>query len=208
MEHMDRKPAANIDPIKETPYLKKTSYLGKRLRQAESELPVDMRPIHQISYISRNPFDTETLTENPVVTELNVIGQGRPRAIESGTHTQSIIGGRNGIIQSNVITHLITDHSQMSLKGDYFLFDKNEASTIMLTPFVEAFLTRNQHICTTSIVGASRLNHSRIFSSGMHEDILGGDNVRSTVRSDVRIADKLDTTAEAFTTNKRNTASS
>ena len=205
---MDSNPAAKIDPIKETPSLNTTSYRGKRLRQAESELPVDMRPVHQLSSISRNPFSTETLTEIPVVTELNLIGQGRPQAIESGTHTQSIIDGRNGIIQSNVITHLITDHSQMSLKGDYFPFDEKEASTLMFTPFVEAFLTRNRHICTTGIVGASMPNHSRIFSSGMHEDILSGNTFRRTVRSDVRIADKLDTTVEAFTTDKRNTASS
>ena len=58
MENMDRKPAAKIDPIKETPYLNTTSYLGKILCQAESELPVDMRPIHQLSSISRNPFST------------------------------------------------------------------------------------------------------------------------------------------------------
>ena len=82
----------------------------------------------------------------------------------------------------------------MSLKGDYFLFDKKEAPTLVLTPFVEAFLTRNRHICTTSIFGARRPNHSQIFSPGMHEDILGGDNVRSNVRNDVQIADKLDTT--------------
>ena len=72
---MDRKPAANIDPIKDTPSLNTASYLGKRLRQSESEIPVDMRPIHQLSSISRNPFITETLTESPVVTELNVIGK-------------------------------------------------------------------------------------------------------------------------------------
>ena len=49
MENMDRNPAAKIDPIKDTPSLKEpitTSYLGKRLCQADSELPVDMRPIH------------------------------------------------------------------------------------------------------------------------------------------------------------------
>ena len=53
---MDRKPSAKIDPIKDTPYLKETittSYPGKILRQAESELPVDMRPIHQLSSIVR-----------------------------------------------------------------------------------------------------------------------------------------------------------
>ena len=71
MENMYRKPAANIDPIKDTPSLKELItefYLGKRLCQSESEPPVDMRPIHQLSSISKNPFNTETLTENPVVT--------------------------------------------------------------------------------------------------------------------------------------------
>ena len=117
---MDRKPAAKIDSIKDTPSLKEPitkSYLGKILRQAESELPVDMRPIHKLSSISKNPFNTETFTKNPVVTELNVIGHG-------GTHTQSIVDGRKGIIHGDVITQLITDHSQMSLKGNYFPFDK------------------------------------------------------------------------------------
>ena len=94
----------------------------------------------------------------------------------------------------------------MSLKGDSFLFDKEETSTLMLTSFVEAFLTRTRNICTTRIVGARRPNHSRIFPPGMHADISGGDNVLSTVRNDVQIADKLDTTVEAFATDKRNTA--
>ena len=63
MENMDRKPAANNDPIKDTPSLKEPitkSYLGKRLCQAKNELPVDMRPIHQLSSITENPFNTET----------------------------------------------------------------------------------------------------------------------------------------------------
>ena len=102
MEHVDRKPAAKNDPIKDTPYLKEPitkSYLGKILRQAESVLPVDMRLIHQLSSMTENPFNTETLTENPVVTELNVIGQGGSWAVIEGTHTQSIIDGRKGIIK-------------------------------------------------------------------------------------------------------------
>ena len=60
MENMDRKPASKEDPIKDTPSLKEPitkSYLGKRLLQSESE-PVDMRPIHQLSSITDNPFDT------------------------------------------------------------------------------------------------------------------------------------------------------
>ena len=68
MENMDRKPAAKIDTIKDNPSLNTSSYLGKRLRQSESELPVHMRPIHQLSSIIRNTFSTEILTEIPVVT--------------------------------------------------------------------------------------------------------------------------------------------
>ena len=41
----------------------------------------------------------------------------------------------------------------------------------------------------------------------MHKDISGRDNVRSTVRNDVRIADKLDATVEGFTADEQNTAS-
>ena len=95
----------------------------------------------------------------------------------------------------------------MSLKCDSFPFDKKEAPTLVLASFVEAFLTRNRHICKTSIVGARRPNHSRIFSTGMHEDISGGDNVQSTVRNDIRIADKLDTTADGLITDEQNTKS-
>ena len=42
----------------------------------------------------------------------------------------------------------------------------------------------------------------------MHKDISGRDDVWSTVRNDVREADKLDTTVNRPTANERNTASS
>ena len=78
----------------------------------------------------------------------------------------------------------------------------------MLTSLIEALLVRNRNIGTTSILGASRTNQSRILSPGMHEDISGRDNVRSTVRNDVHKSDKLDTTVDGPTTDERNTASS
>ena len=114
MENMDKKPAARKDPIKDTPSFKSPiikAYLGKILRQSESEptymIPVDMRPVvTEFLAITDNPFDTETLTENPIVTELNVIGQVGYRVVIGGTHTQSIIDGRKGIIHSDVITKL------------------------------------------------------------------------------------------------------
>ena len=176
MGNMDKNPAARKDPIKDTPYLKAPitkSYLGKRLSQSESEptdmIPVYMRPISQLSSITDNPFDIETLTENPTVTELNVIGQRGSRAVIGVSHTQSIIEGRKDIIHGDVITHMITNPRKMSLKGDSFPFDKEQAQTLMLTSFVEAFLERNRNIRTTSILGARRPNHSWIIAPGMHK---------------------------------------
>ena len=78
----------------------------------------------------------------------------------------------------------------------------------MLTSLLEALLARNRNIRTTSILGASRTNQSRIFAPGMHEDISSRDNFLSTVRNDVREADKLDTTIDGHTTDERTTASS
>ena len=174
---MDRKPAAKIDPIK-------TFHLGKRLREPESEPPVDMRPIHQLSAISKNPFSTEAFIEAlkiPVVTELNLMGQGNPWTTKSGIHNQSIIDGRSEIIQSDIMTHLVTDHSLMPLKSNSLPFHKKKAPTLMFTPFIEAFLTRNGHIRTSGIIRTSRPDHSRIIFPGMNEDILSGNNVTNTV---------------------------
>ena len=141
-----------------------------------------MRPvITELLAITKNPFNTELLTENLIVTELNVIGQGESRAVIGGTHTQSTIEGRKDIIHGDVITHMITNPRQISLKGDYFPFNKEQAQTLMLTSLLEALLARNLNIGTTSILGARQTNHSRIFAPGMHEDISGRDNVGITV---------------------------
>ena len=136
-----------------------------------------------------------------------MIGQGGLRAIIGGTHTQSIIEGREDIIHVDVITHMITNSSQVSLKSDSFPFDQEQAQTLMVTSLIEALLASNGNIGTASIFGTSRTNQSRIFAPGMHEDISGRDDVRNTVRNEVREADKLDTTVDGPTTNERNTAS-
>ena len=95
---LDKKPAARQDPIKDNPTLKAPitgSHLGKRLRQSESR-PTTMNPV-----------------VNTVVTELNFIGQGGPRAIRGGTHTQSIIEGRENIVYADFITHIMTNPTQV-----------------------------------------------------------------------------------------------
>ena len=56
MENMNKKPTARKDPIKDTPSLKAPiikSYLGKRLRQSESE-PTDIIPVGMIPQCQTN----------------------------------------------------------------------------------------------------------------------------------------------------------
>ena len=111
-------------------------------------------------------------------------------------------------IHGDVITHMITNPSQVSLKSDSFQFDTEQAQTLMVTSLIEVLLASNGNIHSTSILGASRNNQSRIFDPGMHGDISGRDYVRSTVRNDVREADKIGTTVDGPMTDERNTASS
>ena len=114
-------PAARKYPIKDIQTLKEPirgSHLGKRLRHSESG-STDM---------------------DPVVTEFGFIGQGGPRAISGGTHTQSIIQGRENIVNSDVITHMLTKPTQVLLKSNSFSFYPLQAKTPMVTSLVESFL--------------------------------------------------------------------
>ena len=93
---------------------------------------------------------------DPIVTEFDFIGQGGPRAISRGTHTQSIIQGGGNIVYGDFITHMLTNTDQMLLESDYFLFDPLQAKTLMVASLVESFLTSNGNVRSASIIGASR----------------------------------------------------
>ena len=165
-----KKPALRKEPIKETQTLKEPirgSHLGKRVCHSESG-STDM---------------------DPVVTEFDFIGQGRPRAISGGTHTQSIIQGRENIVHSDVITHMLTNPDQVLLESGSFLFDSHQAKTLMITSFVKYFLASNRNVRPASIIEAIRPDQSRIFAPGMKEDVSRRDDVRSTVQNDVGKAD-------------------
>ena len=135
---MDSKPTARIDPMK-------TSHLS-------------------------NPFNKDAFLETldlPVIAELNLMGQGTPRSIKSGIPTQTIVDRTAPEVQSDIMTHLVTDLNQMSLKSTSFPFHKTKSSTFMFALFLEAFLTGNRHVRTTCIVGTCRDDHSRIISPRM-----------------------------------------
>ena len=76
----------------------------------------------------------------------------------------------------------------------------------MVAPLDEPFLASDGNIRSEIIIGASRLDQSSIIDPGMNEDILSRDDVRSTVRSDVGEADKLDTAVQQFLSDKWNAA--
>ena len=105
------------------------------------------------------------------------------------------------------MTNLVSQVNSMSLKSTSFLFNKAKPTTLMFTRFLEAFLTGDRNIRTSRIIGTGWTNHSRILSPRMHEDISRRQNLTTTVRGDVRVIEKLNTTVDGLTANKRNTES-
>ena len=97
---------------------------------------------------------------DPVVTELDFIGQGIPRAISGGTHNQSIIQGRENIVHSDVITHMLTNPGQVSLESDSFPFDPLQVNTLMVASLVGSFLASNGNVRSESIIGPTCSNYT------------------------------------------------
>ena len=130
------------------------------------------------------------------------------RLLAGEASPKALFRGGGGIIFSNVITHVLTNSSEMTLKSDSFAFDPLKAQTLVIAPLTEPFLTSDRDVRTTSVIGASRPNHSRIVAPFMNKDISSGDDVLSTVRSDIGKAEKLDTAVQRSSTDKRNMAHS
>ena len=93
---------------------------------------------------------------DPVVTGVGIIGQGGPRAISGGRINQSIIHGGESITHSNVITHVLTKSSEMTLKSDYFPFNSLKSQTLVISPLMEPFLTSDKDVRASSEIGDSR----------------------------------------------------
>ena len=78
----------------------------------------------------------------------------------------------------------------------------------MVAPLNEPFLASDGDVHSTSIIGASRPDQSRIVAPSMNGDISSINDVRNTVRSDIGEADKLDTAVQRSFPDKWNTAPS
>ena len=96
----------------------------------------------------------------------------------------------------------------MTLESDSFTFDPLKLQTLMIAPLIELFLINDGEVRSTSVIGASGPNHSRIVYPVMNKDILSRDDVRSTVRSDAGEADKLDNAVQRSLSDKWNAAPS
>ena len=162
----------------------------------------DTRIIDRFCYLQDGPTNMD-----PVVTGVGIIGQGGPRTISGGSISQSIIQGEGSIICSNVITHVLTNSSEMNLKNDLFGFDPLKAQTLVIAPLTEPFLTSDRDVRMTSVIGDSRPNHGMIGTPFVKKDMWSRDDALS-VRSDVSEANKLDTAVQRSLTNERNTAPS
>ena len=66
----------------------------------------------------------------------------------------------------------------------------------MVASLIEPFLVSDGDVRSTSIIGSSRPNQSRIVAPGMNKDILSRNDFWSTVQSDVGKAYKLDAVAQ------------
>ena len=149
--------------------------------------------VNRVRYLMDVPTNMD-----PVLTGVGIIGQGVPWNISGGGHTQSIYHAGESIICSDVITHVLANSSEVTLKSDSFTFEPLKAKTLMVATSIEPFLTSGGDVRLTSVIGASGPDHIRIVVPGMNEDVLSRDDFRSTVRSDVIEADKLDTAVQRY----------
>ena len=93
-----------------------------------------------------------TTNMDPVLTGVGIIGQTGPQTISGGSIYQSIIQGGKSIIHSNVITHVLTNSSKMTLNIDNFIFDLLKAQTLVIAPLTKPFLTSDRDVRSTSVI--------------------------------------------------------
>ena len=104
--------------------------------------------------------------------------------------------------------HVLTNSSKMTLKSYSFAFDPLKAQTLVIAPFKGTFLTSDRDVRSTSVIVASRPNHSRIGTPFTRKDISSGEDVFSTVQNIIDVSDKIDTAIQKSLNDNKNTAPS
>ena len=117
-----------------------------------------------------------------------------------------MINGGTGIINSNVVTDVLTDSNKMIFRTDKFSLNPLKSQKLMIASQDESMLSSNRIVCTSSDIRNSRIDHGRISTPIVNKNIWSvNDNLN--VQSDVGEAIKLDTIVQRSLTNEWNTVS-
>ena len=116
-----------------------------------------------------------------------------------------MINGGTGIIESNVVTDVLTDSSKMIFRTDTFPINPFMSRTLVIALQDKSTLSCNRIVRASSDIGKSRIYHGRIGTPIVNKKIWSVDD-NFSVRSDVDKADKLDTIVQKYPTNESNRA--
>ena len=101
----------------------------------------------------------------PAAVGVGIIGRGG-RGI-----TQGMINGGAGILESKVVTDVLTDSSKIIFKTDMFPFDHFKSYMIVIVPQNEPTLSCNRILRASGDIGNSRIDHGRIGTPIMNKKI-------------------------------------
>ena len=73
-----------------------------------------------------------------------------------------MINGGTGILESNVVTDVLTDSSKMILRTDTFPLGSFKSQTLVIASQNEPWLSCNRIVRASSDVGNSRIDRGRI----------------------------------------------
>ena len=106
-----------------------------------------------------------------------------------------MISGVTSIISSNVITHVLTNFSEIILKSDPFTFNSLNFKALVIALPTKPFLICDRDVRASSEIGDSRPEHGKIGSPFVNKNIWSGDD-NFSVSSDVGEADRFDTAVQ------------
>ena len=164
--------------------------------------------VRPIKHTHAHATSATSVNVDPVVTGARIIGREGSRAISGRSITQEI-PGRKVITHSNIITTDIMDTSKVPPSGGgsvSFLIREKQTKAFVFTSLVKTLLVSTGHVRTTSVPRARWINKGRMLAPTMIEDVPCRNYVRSTVLSNVRKSDELDTTVDGLKTNKNDAA--
>ena len=147
-----------------------------------------------ITYTHVRNTSVGTTSVDPAVIGVGIIGRGGCGI------TQGMINGGTGIIESNVVTDVLTDSSNMIIKTNTFTLNPFKSQMLVIASQNQPTLSCNRIVHASSGVGNSRIDHGRIGTPTVNRKIWSeDDNFR--VKIDVGEAEKLDTIVQRYPTN-------